>query len=336
MITVTVFVRKDCPDCERVYQDLDSLQILVPHRRIAIDVDNDPVLRAAYETQVVPVVQVGPYSLRAPFSRQDLQAALTAASQRSQQLETVEDSGYRERILRGQIITRADRFSYWLSQHYMVLFNLAVLLYVGLPFLAPVLEHAGAVGPAKIVYTMYKPLCHQLAYRSFFLFGEQAYYPRALAGINGLQTYAVVSGLPEDNSDAATLAARNYFGDEHVGYKIALCERDVALWGSMLLFGLVFSLTGKRLRSVPWFVWILFGLLPIGLDGGSQLLGLFAFIPESWIRESTPLLRVITGALFGTLTAWFLYPLVEENMRDMRMVLARKFAAAPAAQKEGE
>jgi len=333
LITVTVFLRKNCPDCDQVLSDLEALNSLAPHRMVEIDVDNDPVLHAAYEKLAVPVVQVGPYSLRPPFTRQDLQVALTAASQRSQQLQTTGDEGYRERMLRGQIITRADRFSYWLSQHYMVLFNLAVLLYVGLPFLAPIFERAGAPRAANVVYTMYKPLCHQLAYRSFFLFGEQAYYPRALAGIEGVKTYGEVSGLPEDTTDQATLAARAYHGDEHVGYKIALCERDIALWGSIFLFGMIFSLTGKRLPSIPWYIWILFGLLPIGLDGGSQLLGLFSFLPASWVRESTPLLRVITGALFGTLTAWYLYPLVEENMRDMRAVLARKFAVST---KEGE
>ena len=41
-------------------------------------------------------------------------------------------------------------------------------------------------GAANVVYKMYSPLCHQWAFRSFFLFGEQAYYPHAAAGIPGV------------------------------------------------------------------------------------------------------------------------------------------------------
>jgi hypothetical protein len=59
------------------------------------------------------------------------------------------------------------------------------------------------------------------------------------------------------------------------------------------------------------------------LDGVSQLVSQppFNFIP---FRETTPLLRLLTGFLFGFSTAWFGYPLVEETMADSRQVLAAK------------
>jgi hypothetical protein len=41
-------------------------------------------------------------------------------------------------------------------------------------------------------------------------------------------------------------------------------------------------------------------------------------------RESTPLLRTITGFLFGFLTAWFGYPYVEESMSENRKYLESK------------
>jgi uncharacterized membrane protein len=65
--------------------------------------------------------------------------------------------------------------------------------------------------------------------------------------------------------------------------------------------------------------------MPIGLDGFSQLPGLAGNMP-AWvpIRESTPLLRVITGALFGGTTAWYLFPLLEESMRETRALLGVK------------
>jgi hypothetical protein len=42
-------------------------------------------------------------------------------------------------------------------------------------------------------------------------------------------------------------------------------------------------------------------------------------------RESTPTLRVITGFLFGFLTAWFGYPMVEDSMVDTRRFMTAKW-----------
>jgi uncharacterized membrane protein len=110
-------------------------------------------------------------------------------------------------------------------------------------------------------------------------------------------------------------------GNDQVGYKVALCERDIAIYVGILLFGLFYAVTGRRLFPFPWFAWILLGLFPIGLDGVSQLLSQppFNFLP---FRESTPYLRVLTGGLFGITTAWFGYPIVEETMAETRKILA--------------
>ena len=119
------------------------------------------------------------------------------------------------------------------------------------------------------------------------------------------------------------MTARRYTGDETVGYKVALCERDIAIYAGILLFGIVFSLTGRRLGALPWQLWLLIGLVPIGLDGLSQLVSQppFNFFT---LRESTPYMRILTGALFGISTAWFGYPLVEETMHETRQVMAAK------------
>jgi uncharacterized membrane protein len=216
--------------------------------------------------------------------------------------------------------------------------NLLVALYVFLPFLAPVLMKAGAQTPASLIYRVYGGVCHQLAYRSFFLFGEQVVYPRAAAGMNGLVPFGQVSGIGEGNDPADILAARNFVGNPTVGYKLALCERDIAIYGSILLFGLLFAISGRRIRPLPWYLWLVFGILPIALDGLSQL---FSQPPFNFMvyRESTPLLRVITGALFGFTTAWFGYPTIEQTMRDTREMMEAKLrkvqAADQAARKPG-
>jgi uncharacterized membrane protein len=198
--------------------------------------------------------------------------------------------------------------------------NLIVFLYVAMPFMAPTLMKMGAVSPAMVIYRVYSVTCHQMAFRSFFLFGEQSAYPRQIAGVNGLLTYGQATGLDENDQ----WTAREFIGNEQLGYKVAICERDVAIYGGIVLFGLIFGLTGRRLRALPWYFWILLGIIPIGLDGTSQLISQapFNLIP---IRESTPFMRVLTGGLFGFMTAWFGYPLVEESMQETRRIMATKF-----------
>lgn len=319
---MTLYRKNDCLDCDQVEADLSALRQDIPHQVAVIVIDDHPELIKSFP--VLPVMEAGPYRLVWPISQTDLRVALGAARDRKNRLEQSGDTAYAEKVRRGASMTGADKFTFWLSRHYMLVFNLFLALYVGLPWLAPIFDKAGWQGPASIVYTIYKPLCHQLAYRSWFLFGEQAVYPRQLAGLEGLQTYEQVTGL----NPADTLAARIFIGDELLGFKMALCERDLAMYGSILLFGLLFSLTGNRLRHIPFLAWVLIGILPIALDGFSQLPGLLAVNVPAWlpIRESTPLLRTITGFLFGFTTGWYGFPIVEESMRDTRQLLARKIA----------
>ena len=65
-----------------------------------------------------------------------------------------------------QIVVLADRFVFWLAKHWLAIFNVLAFLYVGFPTLAPVLMYLGLEGPAKIIYTVYRPLCNQLPQRS--------------------------------------------------------------------------------------------------------------------------------------------------------------------------
>lgn len=323
VIEVRLYTRAACSLCEQVRSDLQSLQASVPHCLVEIDTDAHPDLQVLYG-EYVPVVEVGPYRLRAPFERQELHMTLAAARDRLVHMRNV-DAGTVERLSgpSGRW-TRADSFSYWFSRHYMAFFNLFILLYVGLPFLAPALMLDGMTGPAQVVYRTYSVVCHQLSYRSFFLFGEQWFYPRAQAGLPAnIKTFAQVSGIQDGNQAEDLLVARDFIGNARIGYKVALCERDIAIYGAILLFGVVFVLTGRRIPALPWYLWLLIGLVPIGLDGFSQLLSQppFNFFPY---RESTPYLRVLTGGLFGLATAWFGYPMVEETMVETKKLMALK------------
>ena len=81
MLTVTLYMREDCHLCEQAKEDLESLQEQYPHRLVEVDIDSDPVLQKAYLVEI-PVVEVGPYKLKAPFDRQKLMMTLGAASDR--------------------------------------------------------------------------------------------------------------------------------------------------------------------------------------------------------------------------------------------------------------
>lgn len=335
MLIVTLYTRKDCKLCDEVKAELDALREKIPHRLVAIDIDSDPSLKEKYN-EAIPVLEIGPYRLQAPITRQSLEMTLGAASDRRSQLKQVGGEAYEKRVRRSMTLSGSDRVYYWISRHYLALLNLLVFLYVGLPFLAPTFMEAGLTAPARVIYSMYSPLCHQFGFRSFFLFGEQPYYPLPEAHIANVKTFEQVTGIQNlsDPGSYTRLLARQYIGNTTVGYKVALCERDVAIYGSILLFGLIYALTGRRLPALHWMLWVVFGLGPIGLDGFSQLFSQFnwpwlaSFLPY---RESPPILRVITGALFGFTTAWFAYPYIEESMRETRQFFLKRFAALQPA-----
>ena len=307
MIPVTLYSRPGCHLCEQAKADLISLQEQIPHQLIEINIENDPALLKKYLVEI-PVIEIGSYSLRAPFSRADILMTLGASRDAREQLA-------KANLKKRTGMNTADRFSVWIAKHWLLAVNLLFILYLGLPVLAPVLMKAGANLPANVIYTAYSPLCHQLGFRSFFLFGEQPYYPRAAAGIPGVITFGQATGLDEND----LFAARAFTGNEQLGYKIALCERDVAIYGAIILFGLLYGLTNRKIPPLHWALWLVFAIGPIGLDGFSQL---FSQLPIPAIasllpyRESTPFLRLLTGFMFGFGTAWFGLPYVQESMRE--------------------
>ena len=333
MINVTVFIRKDCHLCEEVIDTLNEIQTRIPHNLVLIDIDEVPSLRDQFLLDI-PVVETGPYRLKYPFSEQELEMTLSASQDRQNHLEKIGSDNYERVKARSEKISRADSISYWISKHYLLVLNLFVLLYIGLPFLAPVLKEVGANPYAEVIYTIYKPLCHQWSFRSFFLFGEQLYYPHEAANMAGIQTFEDVSGV-SDLTDPSRLFARNFEGNELLGFKVALCERDVGIWSAILIFGIIFALTKRKIKGLNWVIWIAIGILPIGLDGISQVISQFnlpffhSLLPY---RESTPLLRTVTGFLFGFTTAWFGYPSIEEAMSDSRRILVKKFASIKSRQ----
>ena len=335
MLTVTLYTKKNCKLCEEVKAELSKLQSQYPHFLAEVDIESDAALMENFALEI-PVIEVGPYNLKAPITPQKLKMTLGAASDRKNQLEQVGDPIYQFNLKKGKKVTTGDRISFWVAKRYLLLLNLFMFFYIGLPFLAPTLMKAGVTLPATAIYRVYSGLCHQFGFRSFFLYGEQPYYPLAEANIAGVKTFEQATGIPNlsDPYSLTRFDARAYVGNETVGYKVALCERDVAIYLALLFFGVLFALTGRRIKSLHWALWLLIGIGPIALDGFSQLFSQFNW---QWLavmlpyRESTPFLRVLTGALFGFMTAWFAYPNIEESMNDTRQYFIKKLATLEAS-----
>lgn len=323
MIQATLFISGSDQNRTKILGWLKDAQDKHPHDLHVVDINQSPALLEEFGDKA-PVLDIGVFRLIHPFDDAEIEFGFTKAEERLREAITQGNSTMQKRITEPVTFTKSDRFSRWFSNHYMVFLNFFTGIYVLFAFLAPVFMKVGLEGPAKVIYKVYSPLCHQLAFRSFFLFGEQPYYPRELAGVEGVVTYGQATGFNEYDLDTA----RDFLGNEAMGYKVALCERDIAIYLALFLFGLVFALTGKKIKPLPWFLWILIGLGPIGLDGFSQLLsqtglGIFSWLP---LRESTPLLRTLTGACFGLATAWFGFPYVEESVQENRRDMALKYA----------
>ena len=203
---------------------------------------------------------------------------------------------------------------FWLSKHWLALFNLLNGLYISGTFLAPILMQAGQLNAAALIYKFYKPFCHQYPVRSWFLLGSR------------IVAYSSTSGI----LDADLHHASEFVGNAALGYKVAFCQRDVAIYGSIFLAGLLFGLIRNkwRLPPLPWWAYIAFGIAPMGLDGGYQLISqIIGGINPAWIlpRESTPLLRTVTGALFGTTTIAFIYPYIHDFFEETKNLLATRY-----------
>lgn len=193
------------------------------------------------------------------------------------------------------IASRVDGGVLWIARHWLALFNVLVAFYLLLPLAAPALARAGLTTPASLIYSVYSATCHQLPERSYFLFGERPFYSLASLETSGL---AEGKGLFE---------RRAFRGNQTTGYKIAVCQRDVAIYGSVVLAGLLFGMLRRRVRMISFKFYLLL-LIPIAVDGLSQLFGL---------RESNWWLRTFTGALFGGASVWLAYPYLEAAMGDV-------------------
>ena len=192
---------------------------------------------------------------------------------------------------------------------YALLFAFVFIFYIGMSALPPFLMAGGHTESGELVYRGFHFLCHQYPWRSWFIGGEQTHYPLLHSEASGSKTIEEASGML-----LSEMKPRTFYGTPEMGYKMAVCQRDVGIYGSMALFSLLFFLSGNRIKRVDWRLWLLVGVLPMAVDGIWQLAS--QVIPALPFRESTPLLRTLTGVLFGFFTCWYLLPALEGSLEQ--------------------
>ena len=210
---------------------------------------------------------------------------------------------------------RATRIKYlcvYVSSNWIVLLTSLVACYLGGAFAAPILMSLGMHAWGSMFYRLYWLLCHQFAHRSWFLFGPEPFYP----AVRFQELTSIDPFSPVD-----LWAAKYFQGNQFLGWKVALCQRDVAIYVGILVASLTYAILRSRsvrVVSTPWIIYLIVGLAPIGLDGFTQILSQPPYMLESLpLRESTPLVRSFTGLLFGVMNVWLAYPYIDSWMAEV-------------------
>ncbi len=175
------------------------------------------------------------------------------------------------------------------------------LIYSLLPFLSPILlsfDENSSVGIG--IQKLYSHFCHQRVDRSLFLFGEKSFY--TLEELIDIDYVEYSAGYP-------------YWGNEEIGYKVAYCIRDIAIYTSVTIFGFFLVLYMNFYKKIPKFplYLILILALPMVFDGVFQIMVSafdLAWVPNEYMESN--LKRIITGVFFGIAMAMIVFV----NLKD--------------------
>lgn len=190
-----------------------------------------------------------------------------------------------ERTDRSAFVIAVDRWMDSISRHWLLIFNVPIGLYVGLPWLAPVLMKLGWTMAGSFIYLIYSTQCHQLPQRSYFLFGPKVMY-----------SLTEIQAAWQPTHDAAIL--RQFIGNPAMGWKVAWSDRMVAMYTTVFIASLLFGLVRTRLKPLSLRGFALL-VLPILFDGGTHALSDRAGIGHGF-RDSNAWLALLTGNVFPT------------------------------------
>ncbi len=159
---------------------------------------------------------------------------------------------------------------------YMVALTFFNLLIFATPFLVIYAQPVGT-----LLFTGFSYTCHQLASRSYCFYSADG----GIGNCPYLYTRA-----PELNSEKGP------------AYEFPVCARDIAIYLGAWISGIaVYFTKWKDAKHTPNPIFFILALIPIAIDGGTQLIGL---------RESTNELRMLTGMIAGLAFSFYFVPML--------------------------
>lgn len=215
---------------------------------------------------------------------------------------------------------KIDKISSWMGRNMATVVVIFLTIYAFLPVLSPVLFKIDLHSPAKGIQKIYSYLCHQRVDRSLFLFAEDrlfAFYTVEELKEAGALPKEKKSGLPFEIYREEEFGYP-YWGNDKVGYKVAYCIRDNALYTGAVIMGWILIILRKKGRyplknNIP--LWVYGALMfPMIFDGIFQTIvevTNWSSIPEWYILNIEK--RVVTGVLFGIGFAIY----IVYNLNDM-------------------
>ncbi len=220
---------------------------------------------------------------------------------------------------------RVNRFSLWLSKHWLATANLFFLTYVGLPFLAPILLANGHPRAANAIYQMYNFTCHQFPTRAYFVAGEQVCMcHRCVAMYGTIFLGGLVFGLVRHRLKPLSFQWYLLFlvpiGLDGGLAFLSELSQVVPSYILSILGLVVLAIVGLVIFKQKQRTWHSYLILLTGL---SAVIYIQFFGPH----YSNYYLRTITGFIFGFGTVWFVYPMMEEAFTDMHRETKAKLAS---------
>lgn len=198
-------------------------------------------------------------------------------------------------------------------------------LYAGLPWLAPGFMRIGWTAPGRAIYGLYSTQCHQMAQRSYFVFGPKLMYTPA--------------ELQAAGATLSPLGLRAFVGTPELGWKVAWSDRMTSMYAGLFAAMLAGRMLPRRVPPLPFWGLILL-MLPLVVDGTTHFISDFARFGEGfrdtnlWLATLTAgrftsdfyagdawgsfnaVMRLLTGALFGLAVAWYALPRVQDALED--------------------
>ena len=168
----------------------------------------------------------------------------------------------------------------WFTSHWFEVFAVAYGLWIGLPWLAPVMMQIGQNELGKAIYFVYSLFCHQLPERSFFLFGPQTMY-----------SLSDVQMAWQDTLNPMVL--RRFIGNDALGWKLAWSDRMVSFYTTVWLSAIAWWPFRRKIKALPWWGFVLL-LLPMFVDGITHAVSDFSGLGRGF-RDSNDWLLALTN-----------------------------------------